>query len=86
MTAAVDAAGGAGGRFDDPRPGPGLTSKRAIPPERNFPLPVVIAHGLLAVTTIVLVLVTTLGGSLCPAVTGRRLAPDALERVAEGTF
>jgi len=68
------------------RPGPGLASKRAIPPERNFPLPVVIAHGLLAVTTIVLVLVTTLGGSLCPAVTGRWLAPDALERVAEGTF
>jgi manganese efflux pump family protein len=68
------------------RPGPGLASKHAVPPERNFPLPVVIAHGLLAVTTIVLVLVTTLGGSLCPAVTGRRLAPDALERVAEGTF
>ena len=66
------------------RPGPGLASKRAIPPERNFPLPVVIAHGLLAVTTIVLVLVTTLGGSLCPTVTGWRLAPDTLERVAEG--
>jgi hypothetical protein len=47
------------------RPGPGLTSKRAVPPERNFPLPVVIAHGLLAVTTIVLVLFTVLGGSLC---------------------
>jgi hypothetical protein len=68
------------------RPGPGLASKQGVPPERNFPLPVVIAHGLLAVTTIVLVLVTTLGGSLCPAVMRRRLAPDALERIAEGTF
>ena len=43
------------------RPGPGLASKRAIPPERNFPLPVVILHGLLAVTTVVLVLFTALG-------------------------
>ena len=60
------------------RPGPGLASKRGVPPERNFPLPVVIAHGLLAVTTIVLVLVTTLGGSLCP-VTGRRLARETLQ-------
>jgi hypothetical protein len=45
------------------RPGPSLTSRRTVPPERNFPVPVVIAHGLLAVTTVVLVLVTTLGGS-----------------------
>ena len=59
------------------RPGPGLASKHAVPPERNFPLPVVIAHGLLAVTTIVLVLVTTLGGSLCPEMTAplERTAP-----------
>jgi hypothetical protein len=35
------------------------------PPERNFPLPVVIAHGAFAVTTIALVLVTAsgIGGS-----------------------
>ena len=59
------------------RPGPGLASKRAVPPERNFPLPVVIAHGLLAVTTIVLVLVTTLGGSLCPRLAQElSLGPD----------
>jgi hypothetical protein len=37
-----------------------------VPPERNFPLPVVIGHGLFAVTTVVLVVVTALrevGGS-----------------------
>jgi hypothetical protein len=33
----------------------------AVPPERHFPLPVVIGHGILAATTIVLVLLTTLG-------------------------
>jgi hypothetical protein len=43
------------------KPGPSLASRRAVPPERNFPVPVVIAHGLLGLTTIVLVLVTTLG-------------------------
>ena len=37
-------------------PGPSLTRRTAVPPERNFPLPVVIAHGILAVTTLVLVL------------------------------
>ena len=42
-------------------PGPSLTRKIAVPPERNFPLPVVVAHGVLAVTTLVLVLVTALG-------------------------
>ncbi len=31
------------------------------PPERNFPLPVVIAHGVFAVVTITLVLLTALG-------------------------
>lgn len=41
-------------------PGPSLTRKTVVPPERNFPLPVVIAHGLLAVTTLVLVLFTAL--------------------------
>jgi manganese efflux pump family protein len=31
-----------------------------VPPERHFPVPVVIAHGALAVTTLVLVLLTAL--------------------------
>jgi hypothetical protein len=44
-------------------PGPSLTRRMTVPPERNFPLPVVVAHGLLAVTTLVLVLFTTLGAS-----------------------
>src|ERR1700745_4353875 len=42
-------------------PGPSLTRSAIVPPERNFPLPVVILHGLLAVTTVVLVLFTALG-------------------------
>ena len=45
------------------KPGPSLASKRAVPPERHFPVPVVIAHGLLGVTTIALVLYSTLGNS-----------------------
>jgi hypothetical protein len=38
---------------------------RVPPPERHFPLPLVIAHGIFAVTTIILVLLTALrfGGS-----------------------
>jgi len=36
-------------------PGPG-----AVPPERKFPVPVVIAHGVLAAATIVIVLFTAL--------------------------
>jgi hypothetical protein len=44
------------------KPGPSLASKRTVPPERNFPVPVVVIHGLLGVTTIVLVVVTTLKG------------------------
>jgi hypothetical protein len=43
------------------RPGSSLASKRTVPPERNFPVPVVIAHGLLALVTIVLVLFSTIG-------------------------
>ncbi len=39
------------------RPGSDL----AVPPERHFPLAVVIGHGLLALTTVTLVLLTTLG-------------------------
>jgi hypothetical protein len=33
----------------------------AVPPERHFPLAVVIGHGVLAMTTVVFVLLTTLG-------------------------
>jgi hypothetical protein len=33
------------------------------PPERNFPLPTVITHGVFAVTTLTLVLVTALGAA-----------------------
>jgi hypothetical protein len=39
------------------RPGSDL----AVPPERHFPVAVVIGHGLLALTTVTLVLLTTLG-------------------------
>ena len=42
------------------KPGPSLASRRTVPPERNFPVPVVIAHGLLGLTTIVLVVYATL--------------------------
>jgi hypothetical protein len=42
-------------------PGPSLTRNTIVPPERNFPLPVVVLHGVGAVTTVVLVLLTTLG-------------------------
>ena len=46
-----------------PDPGPSLTRTTAVPAERNFPLPVVVGHGILAVTTLVLVLFTVLGAS-----------------------
>lgn len=42
-------------------PGPSLTRSTTAPPERSFPVPVVVAHGILAVTTLVLVLFTALG-------------------------
>jgi hypothetical protein len=42
-------------------PGASLTISVAAPPERNFPVPVVIGHGVLAFTTIGLVVVTALG-------------------------
>ena len=42
-------------------PGPSLTRSAVVPPERNFPLPVVLIHGVLAVTTLVLVLFTAFG-------------------------
>ena len=46
-----------------PAPGPSLTRTSAVPAERNFPLPIVIGHGILAVTTLVLVLFTVFGTS-----------------------
>jgi hypothetical protein len=48
------------------RPSPSLARTAIVPPERNFPLPVVVAHGVLAVTTLALVVFTALGvgGSL----------------------
>jgi hypothetical protein len=41
----------------------GLDSEEfALPPERNFPLPVVVSHGIFALITVTLVVVTTLRG------------------------
>jgi manganese efflux pump family protein len=45
--------------FSDPGPSP--TRSNTAPPERSFPLPVIAGHGILAVTTVVLVLLTALG-------------------------
>jgi hypothetical protein len=45
-----------------PNPGPALTRTNTVPPERNFPLPVVVTHGIFAVTTLVLVLFTMMAG------------------------
>ena len=42
------------------KPGPSLVKQKTVPPERNFPVPVVIGHGLLALVTITLVVLTTL--------------------------
>lgn len=51
-------------------PGPGLAQDRRdvaaaviVPPERNFPVPVVILHGVLATATVALVALTILRGS-----------------------
>jgi hypothetical protein len=51
-------------------PGPGLAQDRReaagpviVPPERNFPVPVVILHGLLAGATVALVALTIVRGS-----------------------
>jgi hypothetical protein len=41
-------------------PGPSMARRGAAPPERSFPLPVVAAHGLLALATFTLVLLTVL--------------------------
>lgn len=45
---------------DSAAPDPSPTGVVTVPPERHFPLPVVVIHGILAVTTIVLVLFTVL--------------------------
>jgi hypothetical protein len=42
-------------------PGPSPTWDVIVLPERNFPLPVIVVHGSLAVSTFVLVLFTALG-------------------------
>lgn len=51
--AAVGAAGSYGSA--------GSAAPITVPPERHFPLPAVIGHGIFAVVTVVLVLLTTLG-------------------------
>ena len=38
----------------------GATGRAAVPPERKFPVPVVIAHGVLAAATIIMVVLTAL--------------------------
>jgi hypothetical protein len=43
-------------------PGSATTRLITVPPERHFPRPVVVIHGVLAVTTVVLVLFTVLFG------------------------
>lgn len=48
-------------RITAPAPGLARDNKVTIPPERNFPVPVVITHGILAFTTIGLVILTALG-------------------------
>jgi hypothetical protein len=40
--------------------GPDGLTPSSVPPERNLPVPVVVAHGLLAAATVVLVLLTAL--------------------------
>jgi hypothetical protein len=44
-------------------PEPSLSRTVAVPPERHFPLPVVVTHGVLAVTTVGLVLFSVLFAS-----------------------
>jgi len=45
-----------------PRRDPSATRVVTVPPERHFPLPAVVLHGVLAVTTVILVTVTVLTG------------------------
>jgi hypothetical protein len=39
----------------------GGAARAVVPPERNFPLPAVIGHGVFAITTLILVLLTVSG-------------------------
>lgn len=57
------AAVGPGGAVVARQPGGGGERPRdfVVPPERHFPLTVVIGHGIFALTTLALVLITTLG-------------------------
>lgn len=50
-------------RSTAPAPGLARAQKVTIPPERNFPVPVVITHGVLAFTTIGLVILTAIGAA-----------------------
>jgi hypothetical protein len=59
-------------------PGPSLTRDAIVPPERNFPVTVVLLHGILAVTTLVLVLFTAIG----PVRRRRALAESLRGRLA----
>jgi hypothetical protein len=45
-----------------PHRNPSATQVVTVPPERHFPLPAVVLHGMLAVTTVILVTVTVLTG------------------------
>jgi hypothetical protein len=54
-------AGAASGRTSAASAGTTAVSGPAQPPEGHFPVPVVIAHGVFAVVTVVLVLLTALG-------------------------
>jgi hypothetical protein len=45
------------------RPDPSVASRNTVPPERHFPVPVVVTHGVLAITTVALVLFTLTSGS-----------------------
>ena len=45
-----------------PRRNPAATQVVTVPPERHFPLPAIILHGILAVTTVGLVLLTVFTG------------------------
>jgi hypothetical protein len=53
-----------GGLFEPRQPGPPpaeTSAGLAVPPERHFPVTVVVGHGILAIGTVTLVLLTTLG-------------------------
>ncbi len=51
-----------GAEAAQPGAGPGISASGvAVPPERHFPLSVVVGHGIFALTTFVLVVLTALG-------------------------